>query len=128
MAVAREIEVAVRPEGWEHLVACSVDGRSEIFHSSQIAAEDAHSPDVFSAFSTGHITREVEPVAVGREGRVGIAREGVACDFQLLGLSPCCIRAAADGNGGIAWETCVDRTLCEVHLAPVDRERRGAFV
>ena len=35
MAVTAEIEVAVRAEGREHLVARRIDGGTEVFHTSQ---------------------------------------------------------------------------------------------
>ena len=88
MAVAREVEVAVGSEGWEHLVARSVDGVAEVFNASHPTGRQADAPDVETALATRHVGAEVEPLSIGRDSRVGIAGERVAGYLHLRGLAP----------------------------------------
>ena len=55
MTIAAEIEVAVRTEGREHLIARGIDGFAEVFHTTQSGSGDAHTPDVVSAHAARHI-------------------------------------------------------------------------
>ena len=42
----------------------------------------------FCIISSRHVTREIEPFAVGRDSRMGITRQRVACELHLCGLAP----------------------------------------
>ena len=55
MTVAAEVEVAVRMEGREHLIAWCVDRFAQVLYAAQSGRSDTHSPDVESAFSARHV-------------------------------------------------------------------------
>ena len=55
MTIAAEIEVAIRAEGREHLVARGIDRFAEVFHTTKSGCGDAHTPDVVSAHAARHI-------------------------------------------------------------------------
>ena len=73
MPVRREVEVAVGSEGGKHLIALGIDGTPQVLHSPQSVTARTHTPQVQSANAAGHITHKVEPLPVGRNGRMGIA-------------------------------------------------------
>ena len=126
--VRREVKVAVWPECREHLVARRVDRFAQILHASKSVARKSHSPNVVSSFSSRHVRCEVEPLSVGRYGRMGIARQCVACYLEGRSLAPCCVRAVRCYNGCISRIVRVGSALCEIHLTLVRRKAACALV
>ena len=88
MAIAGEIKVAIGTECRKSLVAWSVDRLAEVLHATVSCRCDAYAPNVETAFSSRHVTREIEPFAVGRDSRMGITRQRVASELHLCGLAP----------------------------------------
>ena len=82
MSVGREIEVAVGPERRKHLVALCIDGFSKVLHAGRSRCGEPDTPDVESSLAARHVACEVEPLPIGRDGRMGIARQRVAGQFQ----------------------------------------------
>ena len=89
---------------------------------------ECDAPDVESPYSARHVAHEVEPEPVGRDGRVGIARERVLRDFEPLRVAPGGIGALAGEYLGIARIVGVVGAACEVHRLAVGREGAGPLV
>ena len=70
MSVTGEIQVTIGTESREEFITRGVDRSSHILHASDIIV-DAHTPDVFAAHATRHVTDKVEPVAIRTDGRMG---------------------------------------------------------
>ena len=128
MPVGREIEVAIGTESRELLVARCVDGFAHVLHAAETGTCQAHAPDVESALASRHVGHEVEPLPVGRNGRMRIAGKRVAGKLHLLRLAPGSITPAGSDNRGIAWIGRVGDTLGEIHLTLVGRETTGSLV
>ena len=77
MSVRREVQVAVGSEDGEHLVALRIDGFTHVLHTTQSTLGDGDAPDVQSTHTAWHIADEVEPVAIGRNSRMGITGQCV---------------------------------------------------
>ena len=88
VTVGREIEVAIRTERRKHLVACRVDGTSEVLHAAKSAAEDACAPNVQTAFTTLCIADKIEPLTIGTDCWMGKGGERVARNHTLGRLAP----------------------------------------
>ena len=71
MPVAREIQVAVGTERWEHLVAGGVDRLAQVLQPHKPVTVHLNAPDVVASQSAGHITDKVQPHPIGRDGRMG---------------------------------------------------------
>lgn len=128
MAVAREVEVAVGAEGGKHLVAGGIDGLAQVFHAAQSDRCDAHAPDVHAPLATWHVGDEVQPLAVGRYGGVGIARQRVAGELQLGGLAPCGVAAVGGDYLCISGRRGIGHTLGEIHLTAVGADAARSLV
>ena len=78
MSVAGEVEVAIRTESREHLIARCVDGLPQIlYHAYLMIAQEPTAPDVVATDSSRHVADEVEPFAVGTDSGVGETGEGI---------------------------------------------------
>ena len=128
VAVAREVEVAIGSEGREHLVARRVDGVAQVLNATECSSYESDSPNVKSTLSTRHIRTEIEPLAIGRDGGVGVAGECVVGDFHFRRFPPCGVRAVGLHDLRIARIAGVGNTLGEIHLATIRAERAGSFV
>ena len=74
MSVAREVEIAIRPERGEHLVASGIHGFPQILDGTRLTmTQQTTAPDVESSHPTRHIADEVEPFAIRTDSGVGIA-------------------------------------------------------
>ena len=66
MSVRREIEITVRTEGREKLIARSIDGRSKVlYHPHAVTApRQLDTPDVVATQAATHVADEVKPLAI----------------------------------------------------------------
>ena len=90
--------------------------------------QQLHTPDVESAFSTRHVADEIEPKPIGRDGRMGIAGEGILGDDQGCGLAPCRIRALGGGYGGKSGRGGISGADGEIHRLAIWRETAGSLI
>lgn len=102
MPVAGEIEITIRPESREGFIALGVDGASYVLYAPKACRRDTYPPNIEATDATGHIRCEIEPLTVRREGRVGVAGQGVAGELHGRGLAPGSIAAGGFYNLGIA--------------------------
>ena len=129
MAVAGEVEVAVGAEGGEQLVAGRVDGCAQVLGTARlVVGQQSCAPDVVAPQTAGHVAHEVEPLAVGRHSRVGVAGERVLGNAHLGGLAPGGIAAAGSHDGGVARIVGIGLALGEVHRPAVGGEGAGPLV
>ena len=128
MAVAAEVKISVGTEGGEHLVAFRVDGSAHVFHAAQCAVGQRDAPDVQPSQSARHIADEIEPVSIGADSRVGIAREGILADGEQRRLAPRGIASLAGVYLGIARVVGVVGAAGQIHRFPVGAETDGSFV
>ena len=91
-------------------------------------AEQTAAPDVESAHTSRHVTDEIEPFAIRRDGGVGIAAGGILRDGELAGFRPGGIASFRHHDGGIAWMGRVGLTLGEIHRPTIRRQTAGTLV
>ena len=82
VTVGCEIKYRVGAKRREHLVAGGIDPFAKIFERTRTLAQ-VDTPNIATAMAAGHIRCEIEPVAVGRHRRVGVARYGVGCYLRI---------------------------------------------
>ena len=102
MTVGCEIKYRVGAKRREHLVAGGIDPFAKIFERTRTLAQ-VDTPNIATAMAAGHIRCEIEPVAVGRHRRVGVARYGVGCYLEFHRGAPFGIAAlrGVDFDSGI---------------------------
>ena len=128
MAVGREIKVAVRPKRRKLFIARSIDRRAEIFRSAEPCCSQPDTPKIQSAESAGHIRREIQPLTVGRNSRMRIARKRIPTDNQLCCLAPNSISTGRLHDFCITRNRRARRTLCEIHRPLIDRKRASTLI
>ena len=128
MTVRGEIEIAIRTEGGEHLIAWGVDGFAQILHAHESSTSDARAPDVHSALATRHIANKIQPHAIRRNSWMSKGGEGVARDDDLLRFAPRSIAATGLHNLGIARIGTIVEALGEVHLTTIGGNETGTLI
>ena len=127
MAVRREIHHRVGAHIGEHLVARGIDPFAEILERTGTLAQ-VDAPDVFAARAAGHVAGEVEPVTVGRHGRMAVARERVGRDLELHGRAPLGIAALRGVDFYARVRVGFATGAGEIHRRAVGRERYNPFL
>ena len=128
MTVGGEVQIAVRAESREHLVALGIHRTTDILHATQTSSGDTTAPDIQSALAPGHVGHEIEPLFIGRYGRVRITGEGVAGKLQGCSLTPCGITTLSGHDRGKTGIGRIRRTLREIHRTLVGREAAGPLI
>ena len=128
VSVGREIEVAIRTEGREHLITGGIDWFTQIFYSHSHTIHDACAPDVQAPYSAWHIGNEIEPLAIGRDCRMSKSRKGVTRQMELFCLSPRSIGTIGNHYLCITRSSIFKGALREIHLLAVRRNAAGTFV
>ena len=121
MAVAREIEHTVGAAVGEALVAGGVDLATEVLQRAH-ALLDVDAPQVQAAVATGHIAREVEPIAVGAHRGVAVGRERVGGDVELVGGAPLSLGARRGVNFNRRGAIGFANDLGEIHGGAIGAE------
>ena len=128
-SVTRKVEFPAGSEGREAFVARRIDVRPQVLQSAEaMAASRFYAPEVEPTLTAWQVGSEIKPLPVGRQCRMGIARQRVGRQLQLRGLSPFGIRAAGLpylGHARILRICAADR---EIHGLAVGRQHTGTFV
>ena len=126
MSVTGEIQQAVGTHIGETLVALGIDLWAHILEGTVLVLE-VDAPDVGAALASGHIAGEVEPLAIGADGGVGIVAERVGGNLKLLRRAPLGLAAGT----GIDLDCCgpvLPHCTRQVHHRAVRRECCSALV
>ena len=88
MAIAGEVEVAIGTESGKHLVPWGIDGLPKVLRAAQPRGSEPCPPQVEPSLPARHVGDEIQPLAIGRDGGVGVTGERVDANLQRGGLAP----------------------------------------